>query len=47
LYQHAFNSARTTTADPDAVRVLAWAQQASLPVTQMADPMVLRAALML
>jgi hypothetical protein len=47
LYQHAFNSARTTTADPDTVRVLAWAQQAPLPVTQLAAPMVLRAALML
>jgi hypothetical protein len=45
LYQHAFNPARTATADPDTVRVLAWAQQASLPVARLADPLVLRAAL--
>jgi hypothetical protein len=45
LYQHAFNPARTANPDPDTVRVLAWAQQPSLPVTQLADTMVLRAAL--
>jgi hypothetical protein len=45
LYQHAFNPARTGTADPATNRVLAWAQQASLPVTLLADPMVLRRAL--
>ena len=37
--------ARIATADPATIRVLAWAQQASLPVTRLADPMVLRAAL--
>jgi integrase len=45
LYQHAFNPARIATADLTTIRVLAWAQQASLPVTRLADPMVLRAAL--
>ena len=45
LYQHAFNPARTATADPATTRVLAWAQQASLPVARLADPLVLRAAL--
>jgi integrase len=45
LYQHAFNPARTTTADPATARVLAWAEQASLPVTRLTDPLVLRRAL--
>ena len=46
LYQHAFNPARAAaTADPATIRVLAWAQQASLPVTRLADPLVLRRAL--
>ncbi len=45
LYQYAFNPARIATADPATIRVLAWAQQASLPVARLADPMVLRAAL--
>jgi integrase len=45
LYQHAFNPARTATADPATTRVLAWAQQASLPIARLADPMVFRRAL--
>jgi integrase len=45
LYQHAFNPARTATVDLATARVLAWAQQASLPVTRLADPIVLRRAL--
>jgi integrase len=45
LYQHAFNPARTTTADPETTRVLAWAEQASLPVARLAEPLVLRRAL--
>jgi integrase len=45
LYQHAFNPARTATADPATTRVLAWAQQGSLPVARLADPLVLRRAL--
>jgi integrase len=45
LYQHAFNPAHSGAADPATTRVLAWAQQASLPVTRLADPMMLRWAL--
>jgi hypothetical protein len=45
LYQHAFSPARTPTAGPETTRALAWAQQASLPVTRLADPQVLRRAL--
>jgi hypothetical protein len=45
LYQHAFNPARTATADPATIHVLAWALQASLPVARLADPLVLRRAL--
>jgi hypothetical protein len=45
LYQHAFNPAGTGMADPDANRVLAWAQQASLPITRLTDPQILRRAL--
>jgi integrase len=45
LYQYAFNPARIATADPATIRALAWAQQASLPVARLTDPMVLRAAL--
>jgi hypothetical protein len=45
LYQHAFNPARTAPADPATTCVLAWAQQASLPVARLADPLVFRAAL--
>jgi integrase len=45
LYQHAFSPARTSTADPKTAPVLAWAQQASLPVARLADPQVLRQAL--
>jgi hypothetical protein len=45
LYQHAFNPARAATVDPATVPVLAWAEQASLPVTRLADPLVLRRAL--
>ena len=45
LYQHAFNPAHTCTGDPATIRVLAWAQRASVPVAQLADPIVLRRAL--
>jgi hypothetical protein len=45
LYQHAFNPARTATSDEATARVLTWAEQASLPLARLADPIVLRAAL--
>jgi integrase len=45
LYQHAFNPQRAATADPAATQVLHWAQQASVPVARLADPLVLRRAL--
>lgn len=45
LYACAFNPASAKTADPTAAAAMAWAQRASLPVTRLADPAVLRAAL--
>jgi integrase len=45
LYQHAFNPARTATSDEATARALTWAEQASLPLARLADPVVLRAAL--
>jgi hypothetical protein len=45
LYKHAFNPTHTATADPATTQILAWAQQASLPVARLADPLVLRQAL--
>jgi hypothetical protein len=36
-YQHAFSPARTSRADPETSRVLAWVQQASLLITRLAD----------
>ena len=45
LYQHAFNPTRTGAAGAATARVLAWAEQASLPVARLADPLVLRRAL--
>ena len=45
LYKFAFNPARAAAADPAAAQVLGWAQQASLPVARLADPVVLRRAL--
>jgi hypothetical protein len=44
LYRHAFNPARPA-ADAAIARVLDWVQQASLPVTLLADAVVLRQAL--
>ena len=45
LYGYAFNPARAAAADEATARVLAWAEKASLPVTRLADPLVLRPAL--
>ena len=45
LYQHAFNPARAATSDETTACVLTWAEQASLPLVRLADPIVLRAAL--
>jgi integrase len=46
LYGHAFNPHRRAAAmDPAAARALAWLQRASLPVQQLGDPQVIRAAL--
>lgn len=45
LYRHAYNPARPAPAGSDADRILDWARQASLPVTELAQPQVLRAAL--
>ena len=45
LYGYAFNPARAAAADEATARVLAWAEKASLPVTRLADPLVLRQAL--
>jgi hypothetical protein len=46
LYRHAFNpTRRATTTDPAVARALGWLAQASLPVTQLSDPQVTRAAL--
>ena len=46
LYGHAFNARRRCGArGPDTASALAWVEQASLPVSQLADPRVIRAAL--
>ena len=46
LYGHAFNARRRSGApDPSTASALAWAARASLPVSQLADPRVIRAAL--
>lgn len=45
LYTHAFNPTRPKAADPAAAAGLAWAEQASLPIARLADPVVLRARL--
>ncbi len=46
LYRHAFNpTRRATTTDPAVARALGWLARASLPVTQLSDPRVTRAAL--
>ena len=47
LYGHAFNPQwqRGGAPGPDTASVLAWAEQASLPLSQLADPRVIRAAL--
>jgi len=41
----ACTAGHTATPDPATARVLAWAEQASLPVTRLTDPLVLRRAL--
>ena len=45
LYGYAFNPARAAAADAATARVLAWTEKTSLPVTRLADPLVLRQAL--
>ena len=45
LYARAFNPASTTTADLAAAAALAWAERTSLPVTRLADLVVLRTTL--
>ncbi|MFZ0225794.1 MAG: hypothetical protein WAL41_02380, partial [Mycobacterium sp.] len=46
LYGHAFNARRRCGAPgPDTASALAWLERASLPVSQLADPRVIRAAL--
>ena len=46
LYGHAFNARRRSGAPaPDTASALAWVERASLPVGQLADPRVIRAAL--
>ena len=46
LYRHAFNSGRHAAwTDPAPARVLAWLARASLPVAQLSDPGVIRAAM--
>lgn len=45
LYRHGFNPASPASADSPAAQVLDWAQRASLAITQLAEPPVLRAAL--
>ena len=46
LYGHAFNARRRAGApDPDTASALAWLERASLPVSQLGDPRVIRAAL--
>ena len=46
LYGHAFNPQRGFCApDPGTASVLAWLERASMPVSQLSDPQVIRAAL--
>jgi hypothetical protein len=45
LYQHAFNPARPAEPGTAAAQILTWAQQASLPVSCLSEPAVLRTAL--
>jgi len=46
LYRHAFNSGRHAAwTDPAPARVLTWLARASLPVAQLSDPGVIRAAM--
>jgi hypothetical protein len=45
LYGYAFSPARAAAAAEATARVLAWAEKTSLPVTRLADPLVLRPAL--
>jgi integrase len=46
LYGHAFNARRRSGAPaPDTASALAWVERASLPVSQLSDPRVIRAAL--
>ena len=45
LYQHAFNPAQPDPSDPAIARTLTWLRRASLPVTSLNDPQVLRSAL--
>ena len=46
LYGHAFNARRRSGAPaPDTASALAWVERASLPVSQLSDPRVVRAAL--
>lgn len=45
LYQHAFNPARPAEPGSAAAQILDWAQQASLPVGCLSEPVVLRAVL--
>ncbi|HEY1919574.1 MAG TPA: site-specific integrase [Streptosporangiaceae bacterium] len=47
LYQHAFNPQRQQSREPDpaTARALAWLQRTSLPLSQLTDPRVIRAAL--
>ncbi|MGH3259082.1 MAG: hypothetical protein ACRDOU_27415 [Streptosporangiaceae bacterium] len=46
MYGYAFNTQRRSrTPDPVIVSTLAWLERASLPVSQLNDPRVIRAAL--
>jgi integrase len=46
LYGHAFNARRRSgAAGPDTASALAWVERASLPVSELSDPRVIRAAL--
>ena len=45
LYGHAFNPRRSGAPAPDAAGALAWLERGSLPVNQLSDPRIIRAAL--
>ena len=46
LYGHAFNARRcSSTPGPETASALAWVERASMPVSQLGDPRVIRAAL--